>query len=143
MSYQPSRWTGINGIVVGSGAAGSNMAARMSAGGKRVLILEAGPARTAADLISSTLYARRVKWTGEVWTGPPGSMHIMGGTVMGTSAANSATNGYGQLHDIPNLVIAGPGLFPTSGGVNPTFTVHALAARSAQRLLATWKQIAA
>jgi choline dehydrogenase-like flavoprotein len=78
---------------------------------------------------------------GEVWTGPPGSMHIMGGTVMGTSAANSVTNGYGQLHDITNLVIAGPGLFPTSGGVNPTFTVHALAARSAQRLLATWQQV--
>lgn len=74
----------------------------------------------------------------EVWTGPPGSMHIMGGTVMGTSASNSVTNGYGQVHDIPNLVIAGPGLFPTSGGVNPTFTVHALAARSAERLLATW-----
>jgi choline dehydrogenase-like flavoprotein len=78
----------------------------------------------------------------EVWTGQPGSMHIMGGTIMGTSAANSVTNGYGQLHDIPNLVVAGPGLFPTSGGVNPTFTVHALAARSAERLLATWKQVA-
>jgi choline dehydrogenase-like flavoprotein len=69
----------------------------------------------------------------EVWTGPPGSMHIMGGTIMGTNAANSVTNSYGQLHDIPNLVVAGPGLFPTSGGVNPTFTVHALAARSAER----------
>jgi choline dehydrogenase-like flavoprotein len=79
---------------------------------------------------------------GEVWTGPPGSMHIMGGTVMGTSATNSVTNSYGQLHDIPNLVIAGPGLFPTSAGVNPTFTVHALAARSAERLLATWGQVA-
>ena len=77
----------------------------------------------------------------EVWTGPPGSMHIMGGTVMGTSAASSVTNSYGQLHDIPNLVVAGPGLFPTSGGVNPTFTVHALAARSAERLLASWKQL--
>jgi choline dehydrogenase-like flavoprotein len=79
---------------------------------------------------------------GEVWTGPPGSMHIMGGTVMGTSASNSVTNGYGQVHDIPNLWVAGPGLFPTSGGVNPTFTVHALAARGAEMLLATWKQVA-
>jgi choline dehydrogenase-like flavoprotein len=78
----------------------------------------------------------------EVWTGPAGGMHIMGGTVMGTRAANSVTNGYGQLHDVPNVVIAGPGLFPTSGGVNPTFTVHALAARSAQRLLKNWQQIA-
>ena len=78
----------------------------------------------------------------EVWTGPQGSMHIMGGTVMGSSASNSVTNGFGQLHDIPNLVVAGPGLFPTSAGVNPTFTVHALAARSAGHLLANWKQVA-
>lgn len=32
--------------------------------------------------------------------------------------------------------MAGPGLFPTSAGVNPTFTAHALAARSAERVLA-------
>ena len=51
-------------IVVGSGAAGSNMAANLAEGGKRVLILEAGPARGASHLISSTLYARRIKWTG-------------------------------------------------------------------------------
>jgi choline dehydrogenase-like flavoprotein len=77
----------------------------------------------------------------EVWTGPPGSMHIMGGTVMGTNASNSVTNSYGQVHDIPNLLVAGPGLFPTSGGVNPTFTVHALAARSAQDVLSRWDRI--
>jgi choline dehydrogenase-like flavoprotein len=77
----------------------------------------------------------------EVWTGPPGSMHIMGGTIMGTGASDSVTNTYGQVHDIPNLVVAGPGLFPTSGGVNPTFTVHALAARSAEHLLMSWQKL--
>ncbi len=79
----------------------------------------------------------------EVWTGPPGRMHIMGGTIMGRTRADSVTNSFGQLHDIPNLVVAGPGLFPTSGGVNPTFTVHALAARSAERMLTHWRAIAA
>jgi choline dehydrogenase-like flavoprotein len=74
----------------------------------------------------------------ETWTGGPGSMHIMGGTVMGRSARNSVTNSYGQVHGMPNLVIAGPGLFPTSGGVNPTFTAHAVTARSAQYLLENW-----
>ena len=65
-------------------------------------------------------------------------MHIMGGTIMGDDPDTSVTNSYGQTHDLPNLVVAGPGLFPTSGGVNPTFTVHALTARSADHLLANW-----
>ena len=79
----------------------------------------------------------------EVWSNPAGSMHIMGGTIMGRTRADSVTNSFGQLHDIPNLVIAGPGLFPTSGGVTPTFTLHAVTARSAEYLLANWNRIAA
>jgi choline dehydrogenase-like flavoprotein len=39
---------------------------------------------------------------------------------------------------VPNLYIAGSSLFPTSGGVNPTFTLSALAMRSAARIAATW-----
>lgn len=78
----------------------------------------------------------------EVWTGQAGSMHIMGGTVMGATPALSVTNSYGQLHDVPNVFVAGPGLFPTSAGVNPTFTAHALAARSAEHLLSNWPRIA-
>lgn len=76
-----------------------------------------------------------------VWTGPRGPMHIMGGTIMGGDVASSVTNSFGQCHDIPNLVIAGPGLFPTSAGVNPTFTVHAITARSADHLLAHWSEL--
>lgn len=74
----------------------------------------------------------------EVWTGPQGAMHIMGGTIMGSDSKNSVTNSYGQIHDVPNLVVVGPGLFPTSGGVNPTFTINALALRSADHLLKHW-----
>ena len=44
-------------IVVGSGAAGSAMAAYLAEGGKRVLILEAGPELPNGKLVSSTLYA--------------------------------------------------------------------------------------
>ena len=46
-----------------------------------------------------------------------------------------------QAHDIPDLVIAGAGLFPTSARVNPTFTIHALAARSSEHLLNHWNSI--
>jgi choline dehydrogenase-like flavoprotein len=77
----------------------------------------------------------------QVWTGPQAAMHIMGGTIMGADSADSVCNPFGQCHDIPNLVIAGPGLFPTSGGVNPTFTVHALAARSSEHLLDNWSSV--
>ncbi len=70
----------------------------------------------------------------EVWSGPPGAIHIMGGTVMGNSAQDSVTDSYGRCHELENLYIAGPGLFPSSGAVNPTFTLHALALRTAEHL---------
>jgi choline dehydrogenase-like flavoprotein len=74
----------------------------------------------------------------EIWAAPPRTEHMMGGTVMGKDPANSVTNGYGQTHDVENLFIAGPGLFPTCGAVNPTFSALALAARSADYILAEW-----
>lgn len=76
-----------------------------------------------------------------VWTGPMGAMHILGGTIMGDDPAQSVTNSYGQTHDIANLFVAGPGLFPASGGVNPTFTVNALASRASDYLLGEWGSI--
>lgn len=57
--------------------------------------------------------------------------HLMGGCRMGEDATASVTNSYGQTHDIPNLFISGASLFVTSGGGNPTNTVMALAARTA------------
>ncbi|MCH8336432.1 MAG: GMC family oxidoreductase [Proteobacteria bacterium] len=77
----------------------------------------------------------------EVWTGPQAGMHIIGGTVMGDDPRTSVTNSYGQSHDVANLIIAGSGLFPTSAGVNPTFTIHALTARAGDHLLANWNSI--
>lgn len=77
----------------------------------------------------------------EVWNGPLGPMHIMGGTIMGDNPENSVTNSFGKCHDIDNLFIAGSGLFPTSGGVNPTYTVHALALRSADYILKNWSSL--
>jgi choline dehydrogenase-like flavoprotein len=51
-------------IVVGTGATGSAMAAYLAEGGKQVLMLEAGPQRLPNQMISSSLFARRLKWTG-------------------------------------------------------------------------------
>ncbi|MFT5483623.1 MAG: choline dehydrogenase-like flavoprotein [Halieaceae bacterium] len=74
----------------------------------------------------------------EAWAGGRAGMHIMGGTIMGESADNSFSNRFGQCHEIENLFVAGSGLFPSSGAVNPTFTIHALSLLSAEYMLDNW-----
>ena len=78
----------------------------------------------------------------EAWHSPPGGQHIMGGTIMGNDPAKSVTDENAQCHDIPNLVIGGGGVFPTSSCVNSTFTIHALAMKSARNLARHWAEIA-
>ena len=80
----------------------------------------------------------------EAWSnrGAMPTIHLMGGTIMGQSAANSVVNSYGQTHEIGNLWIAGPGLFPTSGAPNPTYTILALSLRGAEHLAASWGTVA-
>lgn len=55
------------------------------------------------------------------------SGHAMGTTRMGTDPERSVTNAWGRCHDVKNLFIADSSLFVTSGGVNPTSTLQALA----------------
>lgn len=74
----------------------------------------------------------------EPWSNPLASAHMMGGTIMGKERAASVADSFGRSHDIRNLIIAGPGLFPTCGAMNPNFTNHALSLRSAENLLAHW-----
>jgi hypothetical protein len=49
--------------------------------------------------------------------------HLNGGTIMGVDPAVSVTDPYGRVHGIPNLVIAGSGLFPSTGAASPTFSL--------------------
>lgn len=78
----------------------------------------------------------------EIWTGPQASGHVVGGTIMGRDPRQSVADEYARAHDVPNLFLAGAGLFPASGGVSPTFTIHAVAQRSVEHLLAEWRAIA-
>ena len=48
--------------------------------------------------------------------------------------ARGVTDGWGRVHDVPNLFIAGSSLFPTSGWANPTLTIIALALRTADHV---------
>src|SRR5438093_207848 len=81
----------------------------------------------------------------EAWSGRGAipTIHLMGGTIMGTGAGNSVVNSFGQAHEIPSLCIAGPGIFPTSGASNPTYTIFALSLRGAEQLAGKWKAIVA
>ena len=80
----------------------------------------------------------------DVWSarGNMPTIHLMGGTIMGTNAGDSVTDSYGQTHEIPNLYVAGPGIFATAGASNPTYTILALSLRGAERLAAHWSTVA-
>ena len=79
----------------------------------------------------------------EVWPGRGiGPQHLLGGTIMGTAAENSVVNSYGQSHDLPNLYVAGCGIFPTESAANPTFTLNALSLRGAEQLTGAWGSVA-
>ena len=53
--------------------------------------------------------------------------HLMGTARMGLDPKTSVVNQYGQAHDVKNLYIIDSSIFITSGAVNPTSTLQALA----------------
>ncbi|MDA1302257.1 MAG: GMC family oxidoreductase [Proteobacteria bacterium] len=53
--------------------------------------------------------------------------HLLGTARMGNDPATSVVNGWGRSHDVKNLFIVDGSIFVTSGGVNPTSTIQALA----------------
>jgi choline dehydrogenase-like flavoprotein len=76
----------------------------------------------------------------EAWSarGSIPTSHLMGGTIMGAGVADSVVDSFGQSHEIPNLWVAGPSIFPTAGASNPTFTIFALSQRGAERMASQW-----
>jgi len=81
----------------------------------------------------------------EVWPGKPPfvpTTHLHGGAIMGKDSSDSVTNSYGQTHEIPNLWMAGPCIFPTEGASNPTYTIFAMSLRGAENLAKTWGSVA-
>jgi choline dehydrogenase-like flavoprotein len=67
--------------------------------------------------------------------------HLMGGCRMGSDPEQSVVNTQCQSHDIPNLYICDASVFVTSGGANPTNTVMALAARTADHIKSKAKRM--
>ncbi|UJF33086.1 GMC family oxidoreductase [Paenibacillus hexagrammi] len=85
----------------------------------------------AVDTMSSILTAAG----GQVEYVVPDTAHLMGGCRMGSNSHTSVVNSFGQSHDIPNLFICDASIFVTSSGGNPTNTVMALAARTAEYIM--------
>jgi choline dehydrogenase-like flavoprotein len=71
----------------------------------------------------------------------PVGTHLYGTARMGDDPGKSVVNRWGISHDIRNLAIVDGSVFVTTGGVNPTSTVTALAARTADYLVAHRAQV--
>ncbi|MFD2855849.1 GMC oxidoreductase [Seohaeicola zhoushanensis] len=85
----------------------------------REILAEAG----ARDITSKTLL-------------PYAGWHLMGTARMGRDPERSVVNEWGRAHDVRNLFIVDGSLFVTSGGVNPTSTIQALALYIGDRIKA-------
>ena len=69
-----------------------------------------------------------------------GGWHLLGTARMGNDPQRSVVNAWGRCHDVKNLFIVDGSVFVTSGGVNPTSTIQAIAlyiADSIKQRLAT------
>jgi choline dehydrogenase-like flavoprotein len=66
----------------------------------------------------------------KTYVGALQAAHAMGTARMGASSKSSVTNSFGQTHDIPNLFICDPSIFPTGASVNTTLTSMALTSRA-------------
>ena len=62
--------------------------------------------------------------------------HLAGTARMGFDARTSVVNADCRTWDIPNLWVCDGSVFPTTGGVNPSLTITAIALRTADRIKA-------
>jgi choline dehydrogenase-like flavoprotein len=60
--------------------------------------------------------------------------HLLGGCRMGMDPSDSVVNADCRSHDIPNLFICDGSVFPSSTAANPSLTIQAIAARTADRM---------
>ena len=60
--------------------------------------------------------------------------HLLGTCRMGNDPAKSVVDADCRTHDVPNLFICDGSVFPTSTAVNPSLTIEAIAARTADRI---------
>jgi choline dehydrogenase-like flavoprotein len=64
----------------------------------------------------------------------PTTNHELGGARMGVDPKTSVLNAYCQSHDVKNLFVVDGSAFPSASEKNPTHTIMALAARTADHI---------
>ncbi|MEZ5924212.1 MAG: GMC family oxidoreductase [Hyphomicrobiaceae bacterium] len=82
--------------------------------------------------------ARHIAQT-PLWREQPG--HLLGTARMGTDPRRSVVDRFGRTHDVPNLFIVDGSVMVTSGAVNPTASITALALRSAEHIVETARDL--
>ena len=70
-----------------------------------------------------------------LWKEAPG--HLLGTARMGNDPSTSVVDRFCRSHDVPNLFIVDGSVMVTSGAVNPTATIAALALRTAEHIAET------
>lgn len=62
-------------------------------------------------------------------------LHLMGGCNLGVDAARSVTSPEFHLHGLSNIYAGDSSIFPNAPGINPSFTIMALASMAGDRIL--------
>jgi gluconate 2-dehydrogenase alpha chain len=95
--------------------------------------------RSAAFMLGKLHEWLRAAGASETWQAREAMVearHCYGGTRMGDDPSSSVVDRFGFAHEVSNLGVLGASTFPTTGGINPTLTVQALAWRTAEELAA-------
>lgn len=113
-----------------SGIPAPELRYKVSENSRRLLDFHIGKA--SESLIEAGAYAievdRLMRYSG--W-------HLLGTARMGDDPTTSVVDRWNRSHDVPNLYVVDGSCFVTSGGVNPTSTICALALRAADHMLST------
>ncbi len=70
----------------------------------------------------------------------PRTNHELGGCRMGADPKTSVVNSFCRTHDVPNLYVVDGSVFATASEKNPTHTIMALAARTADHISDRFKK---
>ncbi|GBQ93903.1 GMC family oxidoreductase [Asaia krungthepensis] len=76
----------------------------------------------------------------DIWRQENDTNHLAGTARMGFSAESSVVDADCRSWDVPNLWICDGSIFPTTGGVNPSLTITAIALRTADRIQTLHRQ---